>query len=110
VGKFRGNAQKMIKVPTLRNIVETAPYFHNGMIWSLKDAVKEMSNVQVSYKIDDEDGKSGGFKLDIKPINLTKKDIDSIVTFLGSLTGEKPKIEYPQLPKSRENTPKPNLN
>ena len=114
VGGFRGNGQKLIKVPTLRNITETAPYFHNGMIWSLKDAVKEMSHVQVAYRIEDAEkiksSKSGGkFKLDIIPINLNDKDIDNILAFFNSLEGIKPKIEYPQLPKSREKTPKPIL-
>ncbi len=47
-----GDSKKLIKVPTLRNITETAPYFHNGMIWSLKDAIQEMSHVQVAYKIE----------------------------------------------------------
>jgi len=50
VGGFHGNGKRLMKVPTLRNITDTAPYFHNGMIWSLRDAVKEMSNVQVAYK------------------------------------------------------------
>jgi len=111
VGGFRGNAQKLIKVPTLRNITETAPYFHNGMIWSLKDAVKEMSHVQVAYKLEDKDKmkKTGQIKLDIIPINLTDKDIDNILAFFNSLEGIKPKIEFPQLPKSTEKTPKPIL-
>ncbi|MDN5066693.1 cytochrome-c peroxidase, partial [Aliarcobacter butzleri] len=42
VGDFKGDANGMVKAPTLRNITETAPYFHNGQIWSLNEAVKEM--------------------------------------------------------------------
>src|SRR5574344_2360031 len=42
VGDFKGDESGMVKTPTLRNITETAPYFHNGQIWSLADAVKEI--------------------------------------------------------------------
>ena len=107
VGGFTGNANKMIKVPTLRNITETAPYFHNGMLWNLKDAIKEMSHVQVGYKVGDKNDKSDKFKLEIMPISLNDKEIDKIVLFFNALEGRKPKIEFPQLPKSRETTPKP---
>ena len=40
VGDFKGDVNGMVKTPTLRNITETAPYFHNGQIWSLNEAVK----------------------------------------------------------------------
>ncbi|MFA7083723.1 MAG: cytochrome-c peroxidase [Arcobacteraceae bacterium] len=88
VGDFKGNERGMVKTPTLRNIAETAPYFHNGAIWSLKDAVKEMGSVQLGIKISD-------------------KDADDIVVFLNSLTGTKPTIVYPLLPASTDKTPKP---
>ncbi len=105
VGGFRGDSKNMIKVPTLRNITQTAPYFHNGMIWKLTDAIKEMSHVQVGYKLKDK--KNGGFILDIKPITLTNSDVDNIREFFNSLEGKKPQIIYPELPRSRDNTPKP---
>ncbi|MBT8347961.1 MAG: cytochrome-c peroxidase, partial [Sulfurovum sp.] len=38
IGDFKGDKNGMVKTPTLRNITETAPYFHNGAIWSLSDA------------------------------------------------------------------------
>lgn len=78
----------MVKVPTLRNIEETAPYFHNGQVWSLKEAIKMMGSIQLGIKIDD-------------------KDAISIETFLKSLTGKKPQVIYPVLPPSTKNTPKP---
>jgi cytochrome c peroxidase len=106
VGGFRGDAKGQIKVPTLRNITETAPYFHNGMIWSLREAIKEMSHIQVAYKAE-KSKKDNSFNIAVKPIDLTDNDIDSILTFLKALEGEKPKITYPQLPKSNDNTPKP---
>ncbi|RUM49798.1 MAG: cytochrome-c peroxidase [Hydrogenothermus sp.] len=58
----------VFKVPPLRNVVMTAPYFHDGSVWSLKDAIRIMAKVQL--------GK-----------NLSKEDIDDIYAFLKSLTG-----------------------
>ncbi len=79
----------MVKLSTLRNIAETAPYFHNGMIWSLKEAVQEMGRTQLGMEISDDEAKK-------------------IVSFLKSLTGKKPTISYPILPASTEKTPHPN--
>ncbi|HEG6204765.1 TPA: cytochrome-c peroxidase [Campylobacter lari] len=90
VGDFKGDANGLVKTPTLRNIAETAPYFHNGAIWSLQDAIKEMGSVQLGIEISD-------------------KEAASIETFLHALTGKKPNITYPQLPKATEKTPKPEL-
>lgn len=87
-GDFTGNKNGMVKTPTLRNIEETAPYFHNGNVWSLKTAVKQMDKIQLSN-------------------NITDKEVKQIVVFLKSLTGEKPAINYPILPVSTEKTPKP---
>ena len=53
VGDFVGDKNKMVKAPTLRNITETAPYFHNGAIWNLADAVKEMGRIQLGLDISD---------------------------------------------------------
>lgn len=80
VGAFHGNDNKLVRVPTLRNISKTAPYFHNGTVWSLKDAVLEMARVQLKLTISDDEAKS-------------------IVDFLHSLDGEMPNIIYPQLPR-----------
>lgn len=91
VGDFKGDKNGMVKVPTLRNITETAPYFHNGAIWSLKEAVEEMGRTQLG-------------------IELSDKEAESIVTFLKALTGKKPDIAYPQLPAVTATTPKPDVN
>ena len=91
VGDFKGDANGMVKTPTLRNITETAPYFHNGQIWTLNEAVKEMGSIQLGIDIND-------------------ADATKIVTFLKSLKGDKPQIVYPQLPESTEKTPKPTFN
>jgi cytochrome c peroxidase len=90
VGDFKGDKNKMVKAPTLRNITETAPYFHNGAIWNLADAVKEMGRIQLGLEISDDEAAK-------------------IVTFLGALEGRKPEITYPQLPKSTAKTPKPDF-
>lgn len=91
VGDFKGNKNGMVKTPTLRNIEETAPYFHNGMVWSLKEAVKDMGSIQLGLKIND-------------------KEAGKIATFLKALTGKKPNITYPQLPASTSKTQKPDMN
>jgi cytochrome c peroxidase len=81
----------VFKVPTLRNITLTAPYFHSGKVWDLREAVAIMGSVQLGVK-------------------LTDIDIDSILEFLGSLTGEQPQEVYPILPPSGPDTPRPVLN
>jgi len=91
IGDFKGNKNGMVKVPTLRNITQTAPYFHNGMIWNLKDAIKEMGRIQLGIKVSD-------------------KQASSIEEFFHSLTGKKPHMMIPMLPASTKSTPKPNLN
>ncbi|MEA2098859.1 MAG: cytochrome-c peroxidase [Campylobacterota bacterium] len=90
VGDFKGDKNGLVKVPTLRNITQTAPYYHNGGIWNLKEAIVEMGRTQLGMKIND-------------------KDASSIETFLKALDGRKPEIVYPVLPASTDKTPKPNL-
>jgi cytochrome c peroxidase len=107
IGGFKGDADGMIKVPTLRNITQTAPYFHNGMIWNLKDAIKEMSHIQVGYKVN-QPKEGENLSINIMPIQLNNKEVDSIFNFFNALEGKKPNIKYPMLPKSNSNTPKPN--
>ncbi len=91
LGGFQGDKNGMVKTPTLRNIEETAPYFHNGAIWSLSDAVKEMGSTQLGIKI-------------------SNKEAKQITCFLKSLTGDKGDISYPQLPVITNKTPKPDMN
>lgn len=90
VGDFKGDANGLVKAPTLRNVELTAPYFHNGAVWSLSDAVKMMGSVQLGIEIND-------------------KEAESIVKFLGSLSGKMPKVEYPEFPASTDKTSKPQL-
>jgi len=91
VGDFNGDENGMVKTPTLRNITETAPYFHNGQIWSLNEAIQEMGSVQLGIEISD-------------------NEAAKIAVFLKALEGTKPNITYPQLPASTDKTPKPSFN
>jgi cytochrome c peroxidase len=91
IGDFKGNKDGMVKTPTLRNISETAPYFHNGSVWSLSEAVKIMGETQLGT-------------------TLTDNEAESIVTFLKALDGKKPEVIYPQLPAVTATTPKPEMN
>ncbi|MDO7252838.1 cytochrome-c peroxidase [Helicobacter cappadocius] len=88
VGDFKGDANGMVKVPTLRNIAETMPYFHNGQYWDVKDAIKEMGAIQLG-------------------ISITDAEAKKIETFFGSLTGKKPLVIYPVLAPVTNKTPKP---
>jgi cytochrome c peroxidase len=78
----------VFKVPTLRNIALTAPYFHTGQSWDLRQSVAVMGASQLG-------------------IQLTDDDVNNITAFLGSLTGEQPKVTYPILPPSVASTPRP---
>jgi cytochrome c peroxidase len=76
------NSDEMVfKVPSLRNVAETAPYFHNGSAATLEKAVGLMAKHQLG-------------------VILTDSEIASIVTFLKSLTGTIPAdyIRPPTLP------------
>jgi cytochrome c peroxidase len=67
------------KVPTLRNITLTAPYFHDGRTQSLKEAIKIMSQLQLGRY-------------------FTQDEVDKIDAFLHSLEGEIPKGEAIYVP------------
>lgn len=76
------------KVPTLRNVELTYPYFHDGAAKTLKDAVDTMGRLQLGKKFTDEENAR-------------------IVAFLKTLTGEQPKFTIPLLPPSADATPRP---
>ena len=69
----------MYRVPTLRNVTDTAPYFHNGSVNDLHQAVRIMAKVQLSK-------------------TLSKNDVNDIVAFLGSISGVYPEMTLPRLP------------
>ncbi|MEK6750018.1 MAG: cytochrome-c peroxidase [Pseudomonadota bacterium] len=67
------------RVPTWRNIALTAPYFHNGAVKTLAEAVRVMAKTQLNKE-------------------LTETQVDDIVAFLNSLTGVFPEQTMPHLP------------
>jgi cytochrome c peroxidase len=81
----------VFKSPSLRNIEYTAPYFHSGKVWTLKEAVAVMGSAQLG-------------------ISLSDSDADYITAFLKTATGVQPKVVYPILPPSTDATPKPEWN
>lgn len=83
----RDQDRMTFKVPMLRNIELTYPYFHDGAVWSLEESVSIMGDLQLGKR-------------------YTKQEIDDITAFLKTLTGDQPKVEYPILPPSGPNTPK----
>ncbi|MCI5158294.1 MAG: cytochrome-c peroxidase [Candidatus Electrothrix sp. AUS1_2] len=76
------------KVPTLRNVEMTYPYFHDGEAETLTEAVDTMGRLQLGAKFTDEQNAQ-------------------IVAFLKSLTGDQPMFTLPILPPSNEKTPQP---
>jgi cytochrome c peroxidase len=58
----------MLRVPSLRNVAETAPYFHDGSAPTLEDAVRKMGAAQLNF-------------------NLSDEQISGLVAFLETLTG-----------------------
>jgi cytochrome c peroxidase len=78
----------VFRVPPLRNIELTPPYFHTGKSWDLRQAVAVMGTSQLGQ-------------------HLTDDEISKITAYLGSLTGEQPQVIYPIIPPSTAATPRP---
>ena len=76
------------KVPTLRNVELTYPYFHDGAANTLSEAVDTMGRIQLGKK-------------------FSAAENDKIVAFLKTLTGDQPQITLPILPPSSPQTPRP---
>ena len=74
-GKYevtKNDADKyFFKVPSLRNVAKTYPYFHDGSVTDLKEAVRIMGKLQLNQ-------------------GLTDEEVNDITAFLESLTGEVP--------------------
>jgi len=76
------------KVPTLRNVEMTYPYFHDGAANTLTEAVDVMGRLQLGKK-------------------FTPDENAKIVSFLKTLTGDQPSFTLPILPPSSDKTPRP---
>lgn len=83
--------RKVFKVASWRNVELTYPYFHDGKVWNLDEAVRIMGEKQLNTK-------------------LTDDEVKYIVSFLNSLTGEMKSFALPVLPPSTQKTPKPDRN
>jgi cytochrome c peroxidase len=83
----------IFKVPSLKNIAETGPYFHDGSASSLEDAIRMMARHQVGVELPDE-------------------DIKAVATWMRSMTGkiDEQYVAMPELPPSTAGTPPPVLN
>lgn len=78
----------VFRVPPLRNIELTPPYFHSGQVWDLNQAVGIMATDQLGKSLNDE-------------------QVAKITAFLKSLTGEQPQVTYPIMPPSVATTRTP---
>ena len=76
------------KVPTLRNVEMTYPYFHDGAANTLPEAVDTMARIQLGKK-------------------FTPEENAKVVAFLKTLTGDQPNFKMPILPPSSDATPRP---
>lgn len=89
----KNDADKMyFRVPSLRNVAKTGPYFHKGQIKNLEEVVRAMALHQLGQELKDD-------------------EIATIIAWLNALTGDLPQdyITKPELPPSGPNTPKPVL-
>jgi cytochrome c peroxidase len=76
------------KVPTLRNVELTYPYFHDGGAQTLSEAVDIMGRIQLGRTFSSEEN-------------------SKVVAFLKTLTGDQPSFALPLLPPSADKTPRP---
>ncbi len=76
------------KVPTLRNVELTYPYFHDGEAETLTEAVDVMGRLQLGKE-------------------FTQDENSKVVAFLKTLTGDQPSFALPMLPPSADKTPQP---
>ena len=88
--KVTGKAEDdfVFRVAPLRNVALHPPYFHSGVAWTLEDAVTIMAKYQLGQ-------------------TLTADETSAIVAFLGTLTGDQPKVQYPIMGASTKDTPRP---
>lgn len=80
------------KTPTLRDIINTSPYMHNGFLYDLEEVIEYFN-------------KGGGDDpnkdIILEPLGLTDEEKQALMEFLKSLTGEKIVVEPPVIPLRR---------
>jgi len=93
--------QHMWRVPSLRNVAQTAPYFHNGSVKTLEEAIRVMAVSQLNKRLSNHPaddisishgavGKTGNYRRLTLLQNqaLSDSEVDDIAAFLRSLSGE----------------------
>lgn len=78
------------RVPSLRNVELTSPYFHSGKVWQLGRAIQVMARSQLGA-------------------SLSSDQTTAVMAFLRTLTGTQPRVEVPILPPGTDATPRPVL-
>ncbi len=76
---FEDNDKGKFKIPTLRNIAQTAPYMHDGSLPNLEEVVAHYNTGGTSHPNKD---------TRIKPLNLSAEEQEALIAFLHSLTDE----------------------
>lgn len=93
-GRFKATGREedkhFFKVPSLLNVAETFPWFHDGSEWSLAGAIREVAMSQLD-------------------VLLTDRELDDLFSFMHALSGEVLPYarEIPSLPPSTADTPRP---
>lgn len=77
------------KVPSLRNVALTAPYFHDGQTKTLEEAIAFMAKGG---------NKNPNLSAKLKPQKLSAKEAKALKAFLESLSGESTYLNEPTLP------------
>ncbi|MET0061809.1 MAG: cytochrome c peroxidase [Candidatus Thiodiazotropha endolucinida] len=96
--KDNGSDRGVWRIPSLRNVTRTGPYFHNGSVSSLEEAVRIMAHVQLNKAISnsDTDDRSIQWLNSNKRLRieshqaLSDTEVEEIVAFLESLEGKLP--------------------
>ena len=81
--------QHAFKTPTLRDIARRSPYMHDGSIKTLRDVVLHYDRNFVSRP---------SLAAEVKRLSLSSKDVDDLVAFMETLTGEQQPVTLPLLP------------
>ncbi|MEH7390745.1 cytochrome c peroxidase [Bacillus sp. JJ1503] len=80
-GKFRTSG--------LRGVAHTAPFMHDGSLETLTDVVQYYN---------EGGGDHPNKSVQMSPLNLTESEVNALIAFLESLSGELPKVETPEIP------------
>ncbi|MBM96573.1 MAG: cytochrome-c peroxidase [Oceanospirillaceae bacterium] len=89
-----GSTKGVWRIPSLRNVAQTAPYFHNGSVTELEEAVRIMASAQLGHQLAQTASESefvwsdDGYLIPVQRRTVTEQEVQAIVAFLESLSGE----------------------